>query len=68
MEKVFINKTSELKADKGISKCQIKDMDKACNRKQLIKNFGEFAQIKKVCGGWLCFDCYDDYKMWVGQK
>lgn len=42
----------------------------AKNRKELrtMINESDYTVIKKVCGGYMCFEYASDYDVWKGQK
>lgn len=38
------------------------------SRKSIEKAYPGLAVIKKVCGGWMCFEFLKDYEAWMKQK
>lgn len=38
------------------------------SRKHIEKAYPGLAVIKKVCGGWICFEFLSDYEIWKNQK
>lgn len=46
----------------------IEDVHHALGRYVIEQNNPEFTVLKRVDGGWMLFESYDEYRTWKAQK